>query len=126
MDGMVSYLPRTSKRLVQRTLKVVLIISFSIGLYIVISININHRIAESFCKSLDIGQEYKHVINEIEPTIFSKHDVLIIPMDRSAETWSGMIQIRWREPLSRFDCFCNIVVQDGKVATSYLSSRDNS
>jgi hypothetical protein len=126
MDDLMSYLLKTVKRLVQKTLKAVLIISLSIGLYIVISININHRVAESFCKSLEAGQEYKHVINEIEPTIFAKHDVLIIPTDRSAETWSGMAQIRWREHLSRFDCFCNIVVQDGKVAASYLSSRDNS
>jgi hypothetical protein len=92
----MSYLLKTSKRFVQGMLKTVLIISFSIGLYIVISININQRVAESFCKSLEAGQEYKHVTSKMESTIFARHDVLLIPADRNTETWSGMMQIRWR------------------------------
>lgn len=83
--------------------------------------------AESFCKSLETGQEYEYVIDKIKPTMsFAKHDILMIPTSRNAETWSGLAQVRWREHLSRFDLVCNIVVQDGKVVKSYLSSRDNS
>ncbi|MDR2690431.1 MAG: hypothetical protein LBB76_11840 [Azoarcus sp.] len=109
-----------------QTLKVVLIIPIFIGIYIVINITVNHQMAESFCKNLAVGQEYGYVINRIKPPAFSKYDVSIIPTYKGAEKWSGVIQVKWREHLSRYDWFCTIVVQDEKVLTSYTSSRDNS